>query len=159
MVDPFTRDRDMRKTIVMGLAVLAAASAFAQETDQGKACATNYKQEGGYMSGRRFSTFEVLPDVAPDVAYKRIYQGGIKAGLSVGQADKEMGIINFQQTGAGSTFTGNGQQVTIPWNVAIEAEGKGSRITVSKLTPPSYATSADAQKQMMCNVIDEARNR
>jgi hypothetical protein len=159
MVDPRTRDMDMDMRIAFGIAVLAATPALAPAAAQDKACATNYKQDGGLMAGRRFSTFEVLPDVAPDVAYKRIYQGGIKAGLSVGQADREMGVINFQQTGAGSTIGGKGQQVTIPWNVAIEAEGKGSRITVSKLTPPSYPTSADAQKQMLCNVVDEARNK
>ena len=141
--------------MVAALVLLVAAPAFAQE----KACETNYKQEGGFLAGRQFSTFEVLADVKPDVAYKRIYQGGVKAGLSVGQADKEMGIINFQQTGAGSTFGGNGQQVTVPWNVAIEAEGAGSKITVSKTTPGNYPTSADAQKKMMCNVIDEARNK
>lgn len=141
--------------MVAALVLLVAAPAFAQD----KACETNYKQEGGFMSGRRFSTFETLPDVKPDVAYKRIYQGGVKSGLTVALADKEMGVINFQQSGAGTTFGGNGQSVSIPWNVSIEEDGAGSRITVTKTTPPSYPTSADAQKTMMCGVVDEARNK
>ncbi len=141
--------------MVIALAALVAAPVFAQE----KPCETNYKQEGGFMAGRRFSTFETLSDVKRDVAYKRIYQGGVKSGLTVAQADKEMGIINFQQSGAGTTFGGNGQAVSVPWNVNIEEDGAGSKITVTKMTPPSYPTSADAQKKMMCGVVDEARNK
>jgi hypothetical protein len=54
--------------------------------------------------------------------------------------------------------TDTGQQVDLPWNVTVEEEGAGSKITVSKTTPGGYATSKDFQIKSMCAVIDAARN-
>ena len=118
------------------------------------ACKANYKQEGSFFAGRRFSTWDVVP-VAPAVAYKRIYAEGVKSGLSVASSDKGMGLIGFEQKNGGVTNTGT--HVDLPWNVAIEAEGKGSKITVTKTTPGGYATSQDFQITSMCAVIDSAR--
>ncbi len=40
--------------------------------------------------------------------------------------------------------------------VLVEADGKGSKITVTKLTPPGYATGEDFQRKSMCAVIEAA---
>ncbi len=121
-------------------------------------CTANYKQEGGYIMGRRFSTWDVVPGVTPAVAYKRIYMEGVKSGLKVSSSDEKMGAIVFEQMNAGSSF-GSDQMLNIPWNVFIEAEGKGVKISVTKSTPPSYATSKDFQMKSMCAVIDAVRNK
>ncbi len=118
-------------------------------------CIANYKVEGSFFGGRRFSSHDVVPGVKPDVAFKRIYQEGVKSGLTVAQSEKDMGIIQFQQMNAGVTNTGT--QVNVPWNVTIEEEGGGSKVTVTKTTPGGYATSEDFQQKSMCGVIDAAR--
>lgn len=118
-------------------------------------CKSNFKQEGGFMGGRSFTTWDVVP-VAPSLAFKRIYAEGTKSGLQVASSDKDMGSISFEQRNAG--VVANGAQVTLPWNVSIEAEGKGSRITVTKTTPGGYSTSKDFQITSMCAVIDAARD-
>lgn len=130
---------------------LAAGGASAAD----QPCIANYKQEGSFFAGRRFTTFDVVPGVKPDVAFKRIYLEGTKSGLTVAQSDKDIGVITFQQLNAG--VTNSGQQVNIPWNVTIEESGGGSRITVAKTTPGGYATSEDFQQKSMCGVIDAAR--
>jgi hypothetical protein len=138
----------MRKLLAMTVLLAMAGTAAAADP----ACKTNYTQEGGFLSGRTFSTWEVMPTVKPADAYKRIHAGGIKAGLRVSLADKEAGALSFEQT---STL--RRQPINLPWNIVIEPEGKGSKVTVSKSTPSGYATSEDAQIGSMCAVIDSAR--
>ena len=133
------------------LLALPAVDAIAAEP----ACVSNYKVEGGFIAGRRFTTSDLVKDVTPEAAFKRIYMEGTKSGLTVAQSDNDMGIIQFQQLNAG--VTSSGAQVNVPWNVAIEAKDGGSLITVSKNTPGGYATSEDFQKKSMCAVIDAAR--
>lgn len=141
----------MKQSIGVMLGMLCAANALAADPP----CITNYKEEGSFFAGRRFTTTDIVPGVKPDVAFKRIYIEGTKSGLTVAQSDKDIGILNFQQLNAGVTNTG--AQVNLPWNVTIEEEGDGSRITVAKTTPGGYATSEDFQKKSMCGVIDAAR--
>lgn len=134
----------------MGL-LLAGVCGVASAADK-PACETNYKQEGGFLSGRQFSTWDVLPNVSPETAFKKIYAEGVKSGLKVANSDKEMGMLSFEQN-----QTSGNKQVSLTWNVAVEAEGKGSKITVSKMTPAGYATGQGYQIKSMCAVIDSAR--
>lgn len=126
----------------------------ANAADDATGCKRNYKQEGSFIAGRRFSTWDVVP-VAPGVAYKRIYAEVVKSGLTVVSSDKEMGMISIEQKNGGVTNTG--AQVDLPWNVVIEASGKGSKVNVTKTTPGGYSTSQDFQIASMCAVIDAAR--
>jgi hypothetical protein len=121
-------------------------------------CAANFKQEGNYIGGRRFSTWEVVPGVSQSVAFKRIYAEGVKAGLKVVSSDEKIGSLQFEQTNAGKSFTSE-QMVNLPTNVFIEPEGKGVKITVTKTTPPAYSTGKDYQVKTMCMVVDAARNK
>ncbi len=135
---------------VLTLCVLSPA-AWAEEPP----CRVNYKQEGNLLSGRRFSTWDVVPNVSVETAFKRIYVEGTQSGLTVASSDKEMGVISFEQANAGSIL-GKGT-VSVPWNVSIDAEGTGVKIRVTKLTPPNYNTGKEFQMKSMCGVIDAAR--
>lgn len=119
-------------------------------------CESHYEQEGSFFGGRKFSTWDSVADVPPATAFKRITVEGVKSGLTVAHSDQDLGILSFNQSNAGVTNTG--QQVDLPWNVAIEATETGSKITVSKTTPGGYATSEKFQIASMCAVIDAARN-
>jgi hypothetical protein len=121
-------------------------------------CVANYKQEGNYIGGRRFSTSGFVPNVTTSVAYKRIYQEGVKSGLKLVSGDEKMGAIQFDQPNAGSSW-GSTDQVSITWSVFIEAEGKGVKVSISKITPPAYATGKDFQMKSMCAVVDAAAGK
>jgi hypothetical protein len=145
----------MRKSLLCLLlcAISISGSAWAQQSPQ---CAGNYKQGGNYLLGRQFSTWGIVP-VSPDVAFRRIARAGVAAGLTLVSSDKDAGVLSFRQNNAGTqTFVGNGQQVSIPWNVVIEPDGSGSKISVNKSTPPSYSVSKDFEIKSMCSVIDSA---
>jgi len=132
---------------VAALALLASGPAFADIAQ----CDANYRQEGSFLTGRRFTTYGDVP-IAPAKVFKTLYAEVLKTGFRVAASDKDMGTINAEQ------LTSDGAQpVTIPWNIIIEAKNGGSRITVAKSTPPGYATSEKAQHAMMCSVIDSAK--
>lgn len=142
----------MKRSII----VLCALSGLAgQALAQKPPCESNFTEEGSFLMGRRFATHDVVPAAATGEAYKRITVAGMKSGLKVANADKELGIISFEQANAGVTNTG--QQVNLPWNVTIEEAAGGSKISVSKTTPGGYATSTEFQIRSMCAVIDAAR--
>jgi hypothetical protein len=140
------------KPLAFGLLLIAGQGAMAAQP----ACQAHYRQDGSFLAGRQFTTWDVIADVPLAVAFKRITVEGVKSGLTVAHSDVDLGILSFSQANAGVTNTG--QQVNLPWNVTIESEGEGSKITVSKTTPGGYATSQDFQIASMCGVIDAARN-
>jgi hypothetical protein len=142
----------MRKSFCLLLgAVLISGPAWAQQSPQ---CVANYKQGGNYLLGRQFSTWGVVP-VSPDVAFRRIVRAAVAAGLTLVSSDKDAGVLSFRQNNAGTSFTSD-EQVSIPWNVVIAADGSGSKITVNKSTPPTYSASKDFEIKSMCSVIDSA---
>lgn len=134
----------MKKTGLTVIALLLAGQAVAAEKPQ---CETNYKKEGSFFSGRRFTTSGDVSK-APADAFKLIYQEAVKSGLKVASSDKDMGVLSLEQN-----QQLDGSQVTLPWNVLIEAKGAGSTISVTKTTPSGYATSEDFQIKAMCAVI------
>lgn len=129
--------------------LLATLAVVAFDASAKKPCEEHYVKNGGYLSGRQFSSWDVAPNVAPADALKRIHAEGVKSGLKVANIDRELGSLSFEQVASGS-----GGPVNLPWNVLIEPEGTGSKITVAKTTPPGYATSEDFQIKSMCAVIE-----
>ena len=137
----------MRISYVM----VAALGLLAFDASAQKACETNYTKTGSFFAGRTFTTWDVVPNVTPADALKRIQIEGVKSGLKVASVDKDLGMLTLEQN-----VQFNGGQTTLPWNVLVEAEGKGSKITVTKTTPATYATGEDFQKKSMCAVIEAA---
>lgn len=142
----------MKMTHVIAVGLLAlSGQALAADA---RPCEAHYEQGGNFISGRTFTTWDVVPGVAPATAFSRIQVEGVKSGLRVGNSDKGAGILTFEQNASHK-----GQNVSLPWNVVIEAEGTGSKITVTKSTPPGYASSKEFQMASMCAVIDSARKK
>ena len=141
----------MKTMFWLAAALLAATGPALAET---RACEANYQQSGNLVMGRQFSTWEILADVKPGEAFRRIQADGLKSGLRVGASDRESGVLSFEQT-----VTHRGMPANLPWNIVITAAGKGSKISVSKSTPGGYASSKESQMQSMCMVIGSARNK
>lgn len=143
----------MRRLLAMMALLAMTGTALAADP----ACKTNFKQEGKFITGRTFTTWDVVPGVSVATAYKRIYSEGTKSGLRVASSDQTAGVISFEQPNGGVDLTG--AKATLPWNVVIEPEGKKDvRITVTKTTPGGFSTSTDFQITSMCAVIDAGRN-
>jgi len=135
----------------MSCLLVATLALVAFDASAKKPCEEHYEKNGSYFGGRQFSTWDVAPAVSPADALKRIHAEGVKSGLKVGSMDREAGTVTFEQVASSS-----GNPVNLPWNVMIEPEGAGSKITVAKSTPPGYATSESFQIKSMCAVIEAA---
>jgi hypothetical protein len=141
----------MRKLFAMTALLALAGSALAADP----ACKTNFKQQGKYMTGRSFTTWDTVPGVSVSTAFKRIYAEGTKSGLRVVSSDEKSGVISFEQPNGGVDL--GGAKATLPWNVVIEPQGKKEvKITVTKTTPAGFSTSTNFQITSMCAVIDGA---
>lgn len=137
-------------TIAVATALLVLSTADSTAAPQ--QCEANYKQEGSYLAGRRFSTWGDVEGTSVPAVFKKLYTEAVKSGLRIASADREMGLISAEQ------LTSDGRaQIAIPWNIAIEKVATGTRVSVSKTTPPGYATGQEAQMKMMCSVITSAR--
>jgi hypothetical protein len=143
----------MRKVIAMTMLLAMAGTAVA--ADPG--CKTNFKQEGKLMSGRTFTTWDVVPGMTVSAAFKRIYIEGTQSGLRVVSSDEKIGVIAFDQPNGGVDL--GGAKASLPWNVVIEQQGKDVKISVTKTTPGSYPTGTNFQMTSMCSVIDAARKK
>lgn len=141
----------MRKLFAMMALLALSGTAMAAAP----ACKTNFKQTGKYMTGRSFTTWDVVKGVRVSSAFKRIYAEGTKSGLRVVSSDEKAGVISFEQPNGGVDL--GGAKATLPWNVVIEPQGKDVKITVTKTTPGGFATSTDFQITSMCAVIDSGR--
>jgi hypothetical protein len=141
----------MRKLLATMLLLAMAATAVAADP----ACKRNFKQEGEFMAGRSFTTWDTVPGVNVSTAFKRIYMEGTKSGLRVASSDENAGVISFEQPNGGADLAGAKAGPT--WNVLIEPQGKSAKITVTKTIPGGFPTSTDFQITSMCAVIDAAR--
>lgn len=135
--------------IFVAASVLLAGHAHAEDT---QACVTHYKQEGNFMLGRRFSTWGTVATPQPQ-AFKQIYRDAIKSGMKVVSSDKDVGALTLEQPNAGTTFGGNDDQVSLHWDILVEENGNGSKISVNNSTPPSYSVSKKHQMTLMCQII------
>lgn len=143
----------MRKMFATIALLALAAPALAADP----ACKTNFTQTGKFMSGRTFTTWDVVKGTTVPAAFKRIYAEGTKSGLRVVSSDEKAGVISFEQPNGGVDL--GGAKATLPWNVVIEPQGKDVKISVTKTTPGGFSTSVDFQITSMCAVIDVARTK
>lgn len=124
------------------LALLASAPAFAL---QGQ-CIDNYTKEGSFFSGRTFKSWSEYPAVAPDKAFKAVYQEVVSQGFKINNADKEMGIISAQQNVTGGPST-------VPLNVLVRDVGKGSRVELTFTTQGGLAVGEDGLQKGFCDIL------
>lgn len=129
----------------------SAQDASAESAKVQKECEANYVQEGSFFAGRKFTNWGVVP-VSAETALKRIKRESVKAGLTFKSEDKDIGMLQFEQQ-----TKGDKGMVTLPWNIMVEPQGKNSsKVSVTKLTPPTHNTSEKFQRASTCGVIEAA---
>lgn len=133
------------KRIASAVAVLSfvlSAPAFALEG----ACIDNYTKEGSFFSGRTFKSWAEYPTVAPDKAFKSVYQEVVSQGFKINSSDKEMGIISAQQNVTGSAKT-------VPLNVLVKDAGKGSRVELTFVTEGGLSVGEAGLQKGFCDLL------
>jgi hypothetical protein len=115
---------------------------------QGAACVTNFSVEGGFWSGKKFSTFEEFPRKSMSGAFDTLLSAIATGGYQIVSSNKESGLISANQM---VTF---GQGKSVPLNASI-TRGKSSGIRVDLVFSLSGAliTSTDGVQEEFCKLL------
>jgi len=111
-------------------------------------CVKNFKKEGSFFSGYRFSTFAMVPNVSKSKAFDILATKLAQGGWQVVSSNKDAGIISASQ-GVNSP-----QVKTVPLNITVEEAKSGAQVTlVLQLGHGLVASSSTVEKQF-CEFID-----
>ncbi|WP_213953722.1 hypothetical protein [Variovorax sp. dw_954] len=113
-------------------------------------CAANFSSSGSFISGKKFSTQVPLPGVSKDTAFTKAYGSLAKSGYQIVQSDKGAGVISAAQ---GVSFSKGGKSV--PLNVVVQSEGKGSSVSFSFSITGGLSTSEDAVRDEFCRIAGD----
>lgn len=131
----------------MAVAFMLAGQAHAASSQ----CEANYKEEGGFLTGRSFTSWVVHPAKTPQDTFRTVQVGFVKAGFKVLNVDKDLMLLTAEQpTMAGNVAT------SLVFSVVVEPSGKGSKVSTTMKSPPGKALSAKAVKASVCSVVDDA---
>ena len=130
--------------------VVAAPAAIADSADTSGTCESHFTAEGGFLAGKKFSTWADIPGVSKNEAYARIYAALGKDGWNITSGDKESGVISAN---ASVSF---GKGSTAPLTIVVESAGSGSKATATFHIGGGQTTKQDGVKTNMCKYIAAA---
>ena len=113
-------------------------------------CQSHFTIEGNFLTGKKYSTWVVLPGVSKAEAYTRVYSSIAKDGWSIANADKDAGIISSSQ---GVSY-GKGSQA--PMLITVEAAEKGSRVSVTFRTGGAQVAREESIRTKLCSYLGSA---
>lgn len=127
--------------IVAALALACATDALA-----GQACLEHYSKEGSLFSGRSFKAWQAFPAVAPKAAFAQVYREVVRQGYKINSSDKDIGVISAQQNVTGSS-------ATVPLNLMVEPQGKGSKVSVTFQTQGGLTVGEEGLQKGFCDIL------
>lgn len=144
--------------LTMALACLALP-AFGQA--EGAPCEKNFTVKEGVLGRQIYNTWQVLPEITPQKAFRRAYIYLIREGWAINLADKEFGVISASQQGVSSGEGGK----AVPLNVLIEDLGdsggglspKGIKATVTFSIPGGLHASEDGVRGSFCDMLADIK--
>ena len=128
------------------IVVAAVALAHAGPVLAGEQCMDHYSKEGSFFSGRSFKSWADYPKTPPKTAFARVYREVVKQGFKINTADKEVGVISAQQNVTGSA-------ATVPLNVMVEPEGKGSKVSLTFQTQGGLTVGEAGLQRGFCDIL------
>ena len=123
--------------------VLAPTIGSAADTDP---CVKNYKAEGSFFTEKKYSTWQDFSDVSVISAFKPAYTYAVKAGYTISQTDKDLGVISA------SKKIGSG---TVTLNILIEGAGAGSKVTTTRTESTGLVSAKKELQAEFCQIMAE----
>ena len=119
--------------------------------DQQGPCATNFSVTGSFFSGKQFKSQAPLPNLAPDLAYRKAYTEVVNRGWQIISVDKEIRMISASQ---GVSFSSGGK--TVPVNIHIRQDGgRGSSISFTLSLTGGLVTSEEGVRDGFCKFVND----
>ena len=146
---------------ISGMACLALTFFSAISWADSTPCEKNFTAKEGVLGRQIYNTWQVLPEITPQKAFRRAYIYLIREGWAINLTDKEFGIISASQQGVSS---GEGGKAA-PLNVLIEDLGdsggglspKGIKATVTFSIPGGLHASEDGVRRSFCDMLADIK--
>lgn len=135
----------MKRRLASAALGLVASGAMAAEP-----CMENFKSEGNFLSGKKYSTWAVVSGVSQDHAFQKAVAFTVANGFTVTSASKDAGVISAAQT------VSYGQGKTVPLGIVLQPDGGNLRISMNYATSGGVMSPDDAIKRHFCMTIASA---
>lgn len=117
-------------------------------------CARNFQVEGDFFSGKQFKTSVPLPNMNPDVAYRKAYTSLVARGWQIVHTDREVRMISASQQVSGSS---GGK--TVPFNVIVMSDTKQMPTVMFTFKMSSMLlASEDGYKKIFCEIAADIQS-
>jgi hypothetical protein len=121
-----------------------------------QACATNFKTEGGFFSGTKFSSFQEFPKKTVPGAFDSLLSAVAVSGYQIVSSNKDSGLISANQT------VSYGKGKTVPLNVFVKkSETSGVRVEIVTNLSGGVSASAESVQTEFCKLlasVDQSAN-
>lgn len=148
--------KKLKRTSAFGMACLALSLFSTICWADAAPCEKNFTVKEGVLGRQIYNTWQVLPEITTQKAFRRTYIHLAKEGWAINLTDKEFGII--------SASPGDGGKAA-PLNVFIEDLGdngggvspKGIKVTITFSVPGGLQASEDSIRKSFCETLAEIK--
>lgn len=125
---------------------LAGASLNGCATAPQPTCESNFDTDGSLFTGKRFSTFSVVPDISYAKAYDSLYKILVSDGYYIQTADAKAGVISaFQNV--------NLSDKKAPLNALVESQAGGIKVSLIFVASAGIYTPENGARAEFCRII------
>ena len=136
-------------TSSVGLIALAigGVAGGADAPSTGADCAANFKMEGNFLAGKKYSTWTEYAAVSKADLFSRVVTNVAKDGWTINSSDKETGIISASST------VSYGKGSVAPLTIVIEPSGNGSKATATFHVGGGQTAKEATVRDKICSYI------
>ncbi|MDH0730272.1 hypothetical protein N5F23_07020 [Pseudomonas sichuanensis] len=135
--------------ILAVVGTLLNGCATAPETQPG--CESNFDTQGSFLTGKKFSTTAVVPNISYSKAYDNLYKIMVSDGYYIQTADQKAGVISaFQNV--------NLSDKKAPLNAIIQKRPDGIEISLVFIASAGVFTPESGARAEFCRIIGRVNN-
>lgn len=114
-------------------------------------CESNFDTQGSFLTGKRFATSAVVPNISYAKAYDNLYKIMVSDGYYIQTADQKAGVISaFQNV--------NLSDKKAPLNALIQKQPDGIKISLVFIASAGVFTPESGARAEFCRIIGRVNN-
>ncbi|HDS1715321.1 hypothetical protein HMH05_19485 [Pseudomonas sp. SbB1] len=114
-------------------------------------CETNFSTSGSFLTGKQFSTSEIVQGVPMKDAYSSLYKILAGDGYYIQSANEQQGVISAHQNV-------NLSDKQTPLNAVVKSSGKGAEVSLTFVAATGVFTPEGGARDEFCRIIHRVGN-
>lgn len=139
---------------VIGLAGLASLGLFSSlalngcstQSTRSSNCETNFTTKGSFLTGKQFSTSEIIHDVSKKYAYAELYKILASDGYYIQSSSEHLGVISAYQNV-------NLSDKKAPLNALVKASAEDVEVSLTFVASAGVFTPESGARAEFCRII------